>query len=164
MKRTKNTQTISIWLLLVFLVMSCQEVTTSDLIVQETDPEIQVYFDKFEEEAAKRNVKVDLQDLRVYGIFEDLESSKGGTCTYGENTPREVSINKNYWIYANPVQKAYLVYHELGHCALGLSHDDRKDEKGVCLSIMASGTTTCRLAHTREAMEAYLDELFSKKK
>lgn len=164
MKAINNNYFWVFFLIVLSTQWSCQKVTTTDLVLQDTPPEIKVFFDNFEAEAAKRNQTIDVEALEIYGVFESLSSNKGGSCSYGEDTPRKITINSNYWSYASQIQKAFLVYHELGHCALGLGHDDSQDENGLCKSIMASGTTSCRLWQTNEALDKYLDELFSKQK
>jgi len=50
----------------------------------------------------------------------DLESGVIGYCTPGN----EVRFLTPYWDYASATTRLTLVYHELGHCALGLDHTD----------------------------------------
>jgi hypothetical protein len=46
-----------------------------------------------------------------------------GLCTI-EDGKRSISINEPHWLKMNPGAKEQLMLHELGHCVLGLKHDD----------------------------------------
>ena len=56
-----------------------------------------------------------------------------GICTTWSNTPyKEIKINLNYWNSTTDYCRKSLIYHELGHCALGRGHDN-ETHRGVKL-------------------------------
>ena len=72
--------------------------------------------DEFYHEAMKRRCFVFEVDM----YFARLESEVAGYCipTFG------ILINEDGWDSYEEYQKKELIFHELGHCALGLSHSD----------------------------------------
>lgn len=129
------------------------------------DEELEPYFIIFEEEAAKRGVIFDNEVEQIEGYLQNIvDNGVIGACRRndGEGVNRSVFFDKPYWVTATNLEKEYVVFHELGHCFLGLDHDDRENEKGECISIMASGTGSCRDNYNTLTREELLDELFSK--
>ncbi len=66
----------------------------------------------------------------------------------------------NYWLNASAMDKEFIVFHELGHCYLQREHLDTKDERGICTSIMSSGTSNCVRLYTNQNRSDLIDELF----
>lgn len=62
----------------------------------------------------KDRVKVNFVEIK-----EKFKESKswGGVCSKGE-----IFIDQNWWVHSSVLQKEQLVFHELGHCAVGLGH------------------------------------------
>lgn len=59
----------------------------------------------------------------ISGDFGKLEDPKVGLCAnYG--THQNITIDQEFWDRASDLQKEVLVYHELGHCALGRDHTE----------------------------------------
>jgi hypothetical protein len=46
-----------------------------------------------------------------------------GTCFKYKNGYRYIAISKGYWAFLNEAQRTQLIWHELGHCQLGLMHN-----------------------------------------
>ena len=48
---------------------------------------------------------------------------------HGESDPisKTITINANHWEQIPSIHRKELVYHELGHCELNLSHSDKPD-------------------------------------
>lgn len=88
----------------------------------------------------------------VTGAFNDTPISFGnvvrpaiGTCTRYNDGYKYVTINRSFWDRATDDQKEYLIFHELGHCVLNISHND-KTNNGCPVSIMTKyefGDTDC---------------------
>lgn len=59
-------------------------------------------------------------------IFTTLENPVVGRCyNYGTNSEYNIiHIDINYWNSSLEDSKEQLIFHELGHCVLGLGHDD----------------------------------------
>ncbi len=154
------------WFLLfvAFILMKCTKEESTDFTIPDTPSEIQSYFDRFVQEGKARNVDLDLETMQVYAVFEEIGESTGGRCSYTATSPHKVSIDPTYWTEASETEKTFLVFHELGHCALGLDHDDSKDNKGRCMDIMQSGKGLCAESFSDSTYETQLDRLFSKYK
>ncbi len=57
--------------------------------------------------------------------FAKMQESKAGACyIYKDGTAAFIKINKEIWDSLSPNVKKTLIYHELGHCHLGLDHLD----------------------------------------
>lgn len=61
----------------------------------------------------------------TYSMYfdEELPENMAGYCVPGDR----VVINKKMWQTMTSMEKWVLIYHELGHCALGLDHLTEKD-------------------------------------
>lgn len=122
------------------------------------------YFQRFESEAASRNIKVDLNDALITGKISDISTNQVlGQCSYSSNQPHQVTIDKPFWNQASDLSKEFVVFHELGHCYLGRLHDESQDARGICLSIMRSGTGTCRDSYSATTRSVLINELFGEK-
>lgn len=127
---------------------------------QLVDSALWPHFETFEQVAFKRGIDLDLRELEVTGAISDIpEANVAGTCRYGTHI-HQVTIDRSYWNSASHLQREMVVFHELGHCVLAISHRESDNGEGLCLSIMNSGTTNCRVAYTSQNREYYLDELF----
>jgi hypothetical protein len=122
------------------------------------DEELIPYFDKFVEDSNgdKRVVEMG-QKYSLTIIFADTGSNLDGLCVFGGKTTdygvkkvlddkRTISINPKFWMRYDERQRQQLFYHEMGHCVLGLEHDDRKVTvpgvpRPVNLSYMATIST-----------------------
>ena len=146
-------------LLAILLFYSCNE-----LDILETDAELIPYFEIFEEEGEKRGIEVDFVAANIEGLIQDINrGSVLGQCFRNERRPRKVIIDREYWEDANEQERQFLIFHELGHCFLGLEHDDRVNpQDNTCISIMHSTLDICEFSFDADTREGYLDELFFK--
>lgn len=104
-----------------------------------SDPRLLPYVQKF-----SVDFKTPIVDLPVY--LGDIDTA--GKClkwvqNYGplpRVEVREVIISGTYYekIKETPSRVEQLVYHELGHCVLNLTHNDHHTEDGMPLSVMRS--------------------------
>jgi hypothetical protein len=88
-----------------------------------TDPALEPYVESFKAEARRRGVLT----APVVAVFDDLRhivppvagKTVLGTCTSGV-----VRIDRTYWasLATTDADREALMYHELGHCALGRGH------------------------------------------
>jgi len=140
-----------------------EQIVNTQKTYELADRELWSYFSSFENEAAERNIAIDLNDLGITAVVENIsESGVAGTCQYGLHV-HHVTIDKPFWDRASTLLREMVVYHELGHCVLGLGHTE-DDNDGTCLSIMNSGTTDCTVRYNQTNRDYYLDELFSQHK
>ncbi len=125
-------------------------------------PELQPYFDLFQEEGQKRGVDVDFTVTPIEGRVANLfDSNVNGWCDTKEDKPHEIIIDDSFWNGASNFDKEFIIMHELGHCYLNLGHNDAVDGDGNCISIMHSSTESCVFPYNQETRDDYLDELFN---
>lgn len=85
-------------------------------------PKLDFYIEQFATDAAKRNVPcyytftIGFQETRP----EDIGETVIGYCRRG----LELRVISSFWDKASGADRMTLLYHELGHCALGLGHTD----------------------------------------
>lgn len=89
------------------------------------DEELQPYLDAFSTDAKE-------WDVGCYYTTEmriDVTGFEHGNSVIGYcQRPLLVSLRRPYWDIATPTERLVLMYHELGHCALGLDHDDSEPD------------------------------------
>lgn len=122
------------------------------------DPEFLAYSDKFE-----TAFEVDNQ---VPIIFGNLNGRTVGVChQYSPNNPANwIEIDPEYWENLSDYGRESLIFHELGHCVFGLTHDDElvyKDGIWIEKSIMNSFHFG-EMWYYETYNQYYIDELMSK--
>jgi len=118
--------------------------------------EFQSYVDDFFIDARKKGINIDLTDFTLDMSFTSIADADG-RCYFQGN---QVVIDSNYWIKAHPLERRWLIYHELGHCILDRRHDDERFPNGECKSLMR-GNFDCSENNISELWwEYYLGELF----
>ena len=125
------------------------------------DAALRPYFKTFEAEAAARGILIDASFDEIEGYIEQINDGNViGQCWYNSQHPNEIRIDQEYWQSVGTIGRELVVFHELGHCYLGRDHTEATTSNGNCVSIMASGTGSCRNRYNQVTREAYLDELF----
>jgi hypothetical protein len=131
-------------------------------VVLTIDPELQPYFDSFQEEALKRGRNIQFENFQITASIQEINrQSVAGQCTQAEGTINQILIDQRYWRGYTPLLREALVFHELGHCILKRSHRDDKDLNGNCVSLMESGGGNCTMHYHIGNRDFFLDELFS---
>ena len=163
-------QNLSIYTLfaLLLLVSACaeeqdvmQEIAPEPVGYEGVEEDLWPYFERFEEEARRRGVEVDLRAARITGRVQEIEQSRVlGQCNYQRFNHNRVTIDETFWNRTSDLGKEFVVFHELGHCFLLRDHLESAFSNGACTSIMRSGTGTCRDNYGRSTRDAYLAELF----
>ena len=126
------------------------------------DEPLQQYFDRFAAEAALRNVVIDYEALKISGDIRIIATPNViGQCIHTDKEPNTVIVDKFYWESADDLEREFLVFHVLGHCAINRPHLDDSDAHGDCVSIMTSGTGLCHINYTTATRTDLLDELFT---
>lgn len=107
-------------------------------------------------------------DLRI--VFDSLGENRAGVCyAFDSGEPYYIAVDSEEWGKLTPLQKELLIYHELGHCMLGLDHIDEMEsvlsEEGslranLKLSIMHSSLfDVFQVAYYQIFKEDYKDAL-----
>lgn len=123
------------------------------------------YFQRFEEEAAKRGLIIDLNTSGIEGVIEEIhEDNVLGQCSYSPRFPDQLTIDKSFWDRASDRYREFVVFHELGHCELVRGHFEGSFSDGTCMSLMRSGLEDCRDNYRESTRDLYLDELFDPNK
>ena len=81
------------------------------------DPELAVYAKTFEDDMEVSTSNITMQ-------FGYLDDDLAGLCRSWSNGDREITIEPEYWKELNYIEREELMYHELGHCAMNLDHND----------------------------------------
>ncbi|MEM6632379.1 MAG: hypothetical protein AAF694_22090 [Bacteroidota bacterium] len=163
----KGSRTYRIHTLIVAIVLAaCQPDEILPLEVREPsiDAEVQVYVDRFVEEANKRGVNVDVSDLGI-SVREHIHPVRAaGACHYfseSEHPHIYIDTTSLNWQHSEYTREM-LVFHELGHCLLDRDHRVDLLENGNYASLMRSDKGVLfgtRLNAYKRAY--YLDELFN---
>lgn len=85
-----------------------------------------------------------------------------GVCFVYADDTKEIIVRKSWWDNAHPIQKEVLVFHELGHCRLGRTHEEDTVETGdqsVKTSVMHPIIPDT--ATYTEHQDGYIKELFT---
>jgi len=123
---------------------------------------IEYYFNKFEQEAYEQGFSIDLAAQGINYKFEDIEQEfVAGMCTYNSHEPNQITIDREFWQKASNSLREMVIFHELGHCALGRDHREGHDADGFCISIMRSGDGSCRDGYNSQTKTYYMSELFN---
>lgn len=119
------------------------------------------YFIKFEDEARSRGIDVDLKAAGIKGEIEHItEEGIAGTCHFNFREPNNLTIDEEFWNFADDLFREFIIFHELGHCFLFRDHREDEFTNRTCMSIMRSGGGGCRDNYTLSTRMSYLDELF----
>lgn len=97
------------------LLTSCGLNRTEDRV--HSDAELVQYALEFE-----RSMDIDSSYISL--TFGDLVGHIMGLCTSWSNGKREITIDRGYWAEIDIEAREQVMYHELGHCAMNLNHDD----------------------------------------
>lgn len=125
----------------------------------EVDEAFVPYFADFEAEGLNRGRKLSLAGIGA--IFDsELERGLVGKCVAYDSGAHLIFIRPSDWEKRTPLEREYLIFHELGHCALHRPHLDEADAQGNCQSMMQSGEGRCRNNYSLLTRERLLDELF----
>lgn len=129
--------------------------------------DLDVYMRLFAVEAEKRGLNININrlffDLRLKMVdqFRPSYEREGviGLCSYEANT-NTVYISRRAWDAYDSLQREMLIFHEFGHCVLGLEHDEATNYESVPDDLMYP-VNFSSVYYARER-DAYLTRLFGK--
>jgi hypothetical protein len=126
---------------LILLLWACEK--SSEPLLYQVDPTIEVYINKFVEEAALRGITIKKENLIAEFTAERTNEVCGQCLTSKKNiekNQRKITINNSSlcWGTAPNENKEALVFHELGHCLLNRPHKDDLFANSAPASIMFS--------------------------
>jgi len=156
---------------IVFMIFGCASKDDFEA-VYDVPEEFEPIVETFIIEAASRGVDLTINNL-IIRYDDSLEDNVCGRSNTMDNDPgfQKIILINTSKCWLNDQQKEALVFHEMGHCILGRSHDETllpnnapksmmvKDDISVysgCIYALG-GDTSCNKTSRREY---YLDELF----
>lgn len=92
------------------------------------DPEVKPYYDSFVRKSACFQSRPALSNLTIKLVPKiPTADGTGYMAAFCDVTQAQViSVSRMFWDTATEAQKERLIYHEMGHCTLGLKHvEDR---------------------------------------
>jgi len=100
--------------------------TVSNLVKETYAAPFQSILTKFSVDAQKRKVKCFPVQAILFSdkIEKDGKNTVLGYCDFSY----VIFINRDTWFFYSEHNRMMIMYHELGHCALGLDHYDEKDD------------------------------------
>lgn len=134
-------------LFILLLLSGCGKAPTADYTGFEN------YVNSFLVEARSRNVTLDSSDLKIHVVTTlhapNLAQNTVGVCSM---PGQYIELLKSFWDGLNDAGKESLLYHEMGHCLMGLEHTTC--ENVMCEHTMNPFDYSNNRAH-------YLDVLFN---
>lgn len=167
-----NLRYLSIFLLINIMV-ACQKDQETPVFEYRIDMSYRPYMNAFIQEAAHRGIQIDTSNLILEGV-ETLADTTCGVCNHTSRSnqfQKVIQINNGYKCFETSVERETVVFHELGHCLLGRSHDNSLLPNGDPKSIMKSDSRkmyapcTYQFGNQEDCNNTYkrayyLDELF----
>jgi hypothetical protein len=119
-----------------------------------TDAEFAPYVEEFRSAAAARGVAIAEVPVE-FGAYGEVPPHAMAMCESLKGEPIRVVVAKQWWDYYadKPIGRRLIVFHELGHCALGRDHANDRD------SVMNEGWSK-KLADYEAKWGELVDELF----
>lgn len=152
----KYIKTAIIIVILLSMMQSCTKGGSNEI-----EAELFSHFEVFAAEANEFGIVIDFESMNVGGYIENIQTTGTiGQCRSYSDGSKNVVIDTRYWNRMNDTEREYVVFHELGHCVLGRSHVDTKDQNGNCSSIMQSGEGDCESLYIESNRDELLEELF----
>jgi hypothetical protein len=112
-------------LLGIFIGLSLISCGTKHASVVSIDDATQPYVSEFQDVGASQGRSIVITDLIVQFGETNVKANEIGKCTVGTDMTPTVTLSKPFWDSVSNLDRRELVFHELGHCLLGLAHDDR---------------------------------------
>lgn len=167
---TKNT--LLLLLLLSFFACKNREVLPMNGIIN-IAPAFQPYVEEFIQAAAERGVDIDFSDTGLSMQFSAQPLGIAARCMeFGDDRrgSHMIEFDENLWNIAAPERKAFLVFHELGHCELNRGHENEQLPNGAWQTMMQGTIADSPLNNKNSRRpvvfygfrkDYYLDELFN---
>ncbi len=121
------------------------------------DSEFTEYSEAFEAASVERGLSYKADVSIEFGDV-GLEYSAVAGCKRPLVGGRHIVVDRVLWDRLESAEREVIIFHELGHCILNRSHDDRKDN-GQIVSLMYFAPVGVAPMFQREGKK-YLDELF----
>jgi hypothetical protein len=96
----------------------------------------------------------DVSEINVQ-LVDQLSVNSPGAVGYCFHATDTVEILKEYWELLDPLRKQMIIFHELGHCAMGRAHSDELYDDNCPKSIMhhQMAIKKCYIKHYDEMIQ-----------
>jgi Zn-dependent protease with chaperone function len=96
------------------------------------------YVARFEQAATEHEHPVQVQDLIIrFGQVDEAGESGGrGVCQVASGETPVITVSAEAWATSTEEEREELIFHELGHCVLGLAHQGGINAQGIPASLM----------------------------
>jgi len=154
-------------LICIIIIVSCKK---EEIKVQKykAPNEVEPYVVRFENEAKKRGLNIDIHNSTIQFIYGDPTGGWVGMCSYGTDI---ITIDSLVWnTNGDDFERERVIFHELGHCYFDRKHLNDTMPKGEYKSMMFGGFTPFPPKNKFDYMDTnaitnrhsyYLDELFN---
>lgn len=115
-------------------------------------PDLDIYLQRFEQEASLRGYDFDLSEVEAV-YMDEIKVGENSYCGYGYlnydgNGLRRIEISKSGncgWANRSDIERENLFFHEIGHAFHNRTHDESKLCDGSPLTLMSGTTNTWRI-------------------
>ena len=128
-----------IYCLAAFALIGCGRPEQANQAVITVDAALAPYLARFTQD-------IGVSSDGISASLVDLNAATAGECIKQADGSKQIQINITWWSNADDDGKEQLMFHELGHCAMGLQHVADVDSNGCPISIMypyVFGNTLC---------------------
>lgn len=123
----------------------------SSLPILDDSHEFTLIKETFYHEAYRFNVTPGASSV----VWGETIQGAAAQCNTGSKT---ITVNKASWLTMTPIQKEFVIFHEMGHCALG-----RSDHVTAYPSLMNAALYLGKISFYESNRDRYLEELFTKR-
>jgi len=103
------------WYLLLALLLTACGQSGQEAHTFSVDPDLAPYFVSF-----AKNIGHNTENIAA--SFQSLQLPMVGQCILYSDGTKAIQIDRTYWNSIGDDQKEQLMWHELGHCSMGLQH------------------------------------------
>ena len=135
--------------LILFLLTSC---ASPNFIDERAKP----YVKKFERLYGRDIGPIDIFITK----FDDEWKRAGGLCRIID---QQIFLNEYFWNKKDKYEKEMVVFHELGHCELGVAHDYQNRNKFRCFNSIMNWQSMPGQCY-KDRLKYYRDELFKRER
>lgn len=119
------------------MLVGCGEGFLDQREFKSVGPEFKEYYALYKEKCGKNASHIGI------GLKNNVGGKAAKCRVYQPTDTRDIAVSRDTWERYTHEQRMWLVFHELGHCSLGIkAHDERTENNGDPTSMMHSKVPT----------------------